>query len=197
VRRIVRHIRPATPPLTSSRRALLERLPKASVCAEIGVYKGEFSRQILEITQPDRLHLIDPWKFFDGDVYANAWYGRTSGGQAAMDLLYDDLRERLQAEIDTGRVIVHRTYSQQIAGSFPEKYFDWVYIDGNHLYEFVKRDLHAFRSRVKDGGFLAGDDYGVTGWWDDGVTRAVDEFVKAGFATPVLVGGTQFLLRKA
>ena len=39
----------------------LSRLPKDAVCAEIGVFRGEFSRQILEIKAPRELHLIDGW----------------------------------------------------------------------------------------------------------------------------------------
>ncbi|HIF08442.1 MAG TPA: hypothetical protein EYQ81_00345 [Sneathiellales bacterium] len=42
---------------------LLDRLAKNAVCAEIGVWKGDFSAQILKITAPKQLHLVDPWKF--------------------------------------------------------------------------------------------------------------------------------------
>ena len=42
---------------------LLKRLPKRSVCAEIGVYEGRFSELILRIARPRKLHLIDPWKY--------------------------------------------------------------------------------------------------------------------------------------
>ena len=38
---------------------LLEMLPKNGVVAELGVNKGEFSKQILDITQPKKLHLVD------------------------------------------------------------------------------------------------------------------------------------------
>jgi hypothetical protein len=42
---------------------------------------------------------------------------------------------------------------------------------------------------------IAGDDYGLVGWWEDGVTRAVDEFVASkGLTLTVL--GNQFLFTK-
>jgi hypothetical protein len=42
---------------------------------------------------------------------------------------------------------------------------------------------------------VAGDDYSVKEWWDDGVTRAVDEFAES-VDCKKTVFGTQFLLRK-
>ena len=38
---------------------LLDKVPKGGTAAEIGVWEGQFSRRILEICAPDRLHLID------------------------------------------------------------------------------------------------------------------------------------------
>ncbi|MDJ0634304.1 MAG: hypothetical protein QNJ34_14035 [Xenococcaceae cyanobacterium MO_188.B29] len=46
--------------ITIQRQFLLERLPKNSVGAEIGVHLGDFSEKILEIVKPNKLHLIDP-----------------------------------------------------------------------------------------------------------------------------------------
>ena len=44
---------------------------------------------------------------------------------------------------------------------------------------------------------MAGDDYGNRGYWDNGVQKAVDEFV-AGRPEAVLeVKATQFIIRKA
>jgi len=51
--------------------------------------------------------------------------------------------------------------------------FQFVYIDGCHLYESVKKDLEAWWLLVEDGGILAGHDYDKT---HPGVIRAVDEF---------------------
>lgn len=40
---------------------ILDDLPTNSICAEIGVYKGNFSQYILKICEPEMLHLIDPY----------------------------------------------------------------------------------------------------------------------------------------
>jgi len=179
------------------RRALLRRLPRASVGAEIGVYEGEFSAHILEHLRPKRLHLIDPWRYEPDARYAQAWYGGEVGAsQARMDTVHAAVLSRFTREIAAGVVVVHRSTSVVAAESFAEAYFDWVYIDGNHLYDYVKADLASYHPKVKAGGYIAGDDYGAEGWWEGGVTRAVDEFRAAGTCDTVLIQDRQFLLRK-
>lgn len=44
------------------RRKILKFLPKKGRGAEIGVWEGRFSEDILEITDPETLFLIDPWE---------------------------------------------------------------------------------------------------------------------------------------
>lgn len=193
-RRVYRVLHPRAP--RSPRRRLLERLPKGGVCAEIGVWKGDFSARILEVVRPARLHLIDPWEAVADEGYEGARYGgKLAEGQAEMDALYAAVLERFARERAKGVVHVHRLTSLEAAGHFEDRELDFVYIDGNHRYEFVKADLEAYAPKVRPGGFLAGDDYGVVGWWEDGVTRAVDEFVRAGAATLVSLEDSQFLLR--
>ena len=46
---------------TISRDFLLEKMPKNSICAEIGVLRGDFSERILRIVKPKKLYLIDTW----------------------------------------------------------------------------------------------------------------------------------------
>jgi len=71
-----------------------------------------------------------------------------------------------------------------------------IYIDGNHLYEFVKQDLELYYRTVKEGGLITGDDYGDGGWWQGGVKKAVDEFVAKGFVEAIEIKGGQFILKK-
>lgn len=50
--------------------------------------------------------------------------------------------------------------------------YDLIYIDGNHSYEYCKRDIELYKPLVKAGGVLAGHDYHPR---FDGVIRAVKE----------------------
>lgn len=192
VARLVR-VRPTQRP----RKRLLTRLPKRSVGAEIGVHEGDYSVEILRVVNPAVLHLIDPWEHEEGEAYRDAWYGGgASEGQATMDHRFRSVRTRFAEAIDAGRVVLHRGYSGDVAGQFDDGHFDWVYIDGNHLYEYVKLDLESYYPKVKPGGYLCGDDYGVAGWWDNGVQKAVEEFVGQRPRRSLEVDGNQFMIRK-
>ena len=143
-----------------SRAFLLEKLPKDSVGAEIGVHMGDFSASILERVKPSKLHLIDPWKYEDSETYSKAWYGGAAeGGQLELDDRYKAVLRRFEALIDSGKVEVHRGTSEDVGQNFQDGYFDWIYVDGNHLYEYVKKDLELYLRKVKVGGYLTGDDH--------------------------------------
>ena len=172
-------------------------MPRGSIGAEIGVHEGDFSQQLLDVLQPAKLYLIDPWVYESGGIYVKALYGgKAEGGQAELDARYRSVVSRFEAEIATGRVEVHRTTSERAAEHFELDSLDWVYIDGNHLYDFVKRDLELYTKRVKPGGLICGDDYVDGGWWEGGVTRAVDEFLDTAAVELVTLFDGQYVLQK-
>ncbi len=189
-----RLLHPNAPP--GRRRRLIDSLPKGAVCAEVGVWKGDFSARILEVARPSKLHLIDPWQAIGGEGYEDARYGGgLDEGQAEMDAVHASVLERFAKEREEGIVEVHRETSAAAAERFADGELDFVYIDGDHTHEFVKADLETYAPKVRPGGLLAGDDYGVEGWWEDGVTRAVDDFVAEGKAEVVSLDESQFVLR--
>ena len=181
-----------------ARRAfLIEMLPKESIGAEVGVDKGDFSALLLQRVNPKELHLIDPWKHEASGAYKEARYGgRAQGGQAEMDDRYQAVCARFGPDIHGGRVKIHRGYSTDILNEFPDEYFDWIYIDGNHLYEFVKQDLALAFKKTRLSGYVAGDDYTSGGWWQDGVKRAVDEFMREKPVQLVEIRNGQFIIKK-
>lgn len=180
----------------ASRDCILSQIRKHSVCAEIGVHRGDFSELILE-SEPTKLHLIDPWKFEPGPAYASSFYGGSIGkNQSKMDAIYESVLGRFRHAIRSGIVEVHRSTSAECSSQFPDNYFDWIYIDGNHRYEFVKLDLEMYLPKVTLHGLIAGDDYGSPGWWQDGVTKAVDEVIASRRVDKLLIEKHQFLLRK-
>jgi len=180
------------------RQFLLEMLPRHAVCAEIGVHTGDFSKRILQTTSPRELHLIDPWRHETSDAYRRALYGgEARGGQAEMDERYRSVCTRFQSDIRSGRVRIHRGDSNAVLAEFPEDYFDWAYIDGNHRYEFVTADLALCVEKVKPGGYIAGDDYTDRGWWQQDIVRAVDEFVATTPVRVILKRNRQYLLQRA
>ncbi len=176
---------------------VMKLMPKGSVCAEVGVWKGDLSSIILTVVAPKKLHLIDPWTFMADSVYETSWYGgAVAKSQTDMDHLYKSVANRFGDQIQEGTVQLHRCPSEESTQLFSNAYFDWVYIDGNHLHEFVKKELYGFFPKLKAGGCLAGDDYADGGWYDGGVKRAVDEFAATEPVELELLPGAQFILFK-
>ena len=176
---------------------LLQQLPKQGVGAEVGVHLGDFSKRLLEETSPRKLHLIDPWEIQEGEVYKTAWYGGgAEGGQEEMNDRCKLVGERFKDQIAAGQVELNRGYSTDELEKFADGYLDWIYIDGNHMYEYVKKDLEMSLVKTKVGGVIAGDDYHSGGWWGDGVIRAVTEFTDNPAVELIAIRDTQFLFRK-
>jgi len=141
------------------RAAFLEAMPKQGVVAELGVNRGDFSAQILEITRSRKLHLVDVW---DTERY-----------HEGLERL---VRDRFRNEIADGIVEIDRGLSTEVLPRYPEGHFDWVYIDTDHSYRTTAAELELARRVVKPGGIIAGHDY-VTGNWDGGVRYGVVEAV--------------------
>lgn len=151
---------------------LKEYLPQVGVGAELGVFKGEFSPLLLAELAPTRLHLIDPWY-----LYAPYW-DWAEGRPSTVDALVDILR-RHRDHIHEGRVIVQVADDRQALASFPDEYFDWVYIDSSHQYRHTCEELSLLRSKVKSTGVIAGDDwYPEADHMHHGVYEAVQEFMQ-------------------
>ena len=134
---------------------LIAHLPKGGVVAELGTMRGVFARWILQAARPASLHLFD----------------------LDFALLEHD---PLSAALASGQVRLHEGDSAENLARFPENHFDWIYVDGDHRYDGVVRDIAAARDRVRPGGFLVFDDYCAFSHRElmpYGVLRAVNEFV--------------------
>jgi predicted O-methyltransferase YrrM len=70
---------------------------------------------------------------------------------------------------------LHQGLSHDIADSFEDDTFDFIYIDGSHNYENVKRDIQLYLPKLRKGGVIAGHDYYEKEW--PGVVQAVNESV--------------------
>ena len=186
---------------TSSRDFLLQSLPKNSVGLEIGVNNGDFSERILEIAQPKKLHLIDPWKFFNTDSMIDTPYGKGSVyNQLEMDKKFENVKKRFSNEILNRQIVIHRGFSDEIMPTFENNYFDWVYVDGNHLYDYVKKDLQLCYEKTKNHSLITGDDYYDTfqenDWSEGGVKKAVDEFINLKKLALIQIKNHQFISKK-
>jgi hypothetical protein len=145
-----------------NRESLLKELPKNAIVAELGVNKGDFSQKILELNQPQKLHLIDLW-----------------GTERYHAGLRIKVEERFSKEISNESVIIHQGFSTDFADHFPNSYFDWIYIDTDHSYQTTKNELLLYKDKIKPGGIIAGHDFAKGNMVKQlryGVIEAVYEF---------------------
>lgn len=147
-------------------------------------------------THPRTLHLIDPWLCLEDKRYQRSHYGAKHADQQIMDARYTRVLERFEAEVRSGCVQVHRSTSLDAVTFFPDEYFDFIYLDGDHHYDAVAADLDAYFPKVRPGGLIVGDDYLDGRWWGDGVIRAFHEFIHARAVLIELKIGHQIVLRK-
>jgi len=150
-------------------------VPNSSIL-EVGVHKGDFSLQIFEKFKPKRLILVDPWIYELGETYKSSLYGgslQEEKGQVIQDQYCQNLKNIFKNEIEIGKVEIIRKKSSEAFKQLKEK-FDMIYIDGNHLYDFVLEDLVNSLEKINNNGLIVCDDYKHIGWWNDGVTRAID-----------------------
>lgn len=146
-----------------NRSELLQELPKGSTGAEIGVFCGDYSREILATVQPATLHLVD---LFDGIVNSGDKDGRR---MRTVDMAA--IRPELEALGEN--VHTHAADSVEWLEAQPFASLDWVYIDSSHEYEHTLAELRAARLAVKPGGLICGHDFSRA---FPGVFQAVAEF---------------------
>jgi hypothetical protein len=65
--------------------------------------------------------------------------------------------------------------SDAAVSMFAKESIDFIYIDGCHTYEQVKKDIQNYTPLLKKGSFITGHDYGLK--QIPGVTKAVDEML--------------------
>lgn len=135
-----------------------------AICAELGVAYGEFSDQILEITKPKLLVLID--------LYPQ---GKRFVDEGSIEVL----KKKYSKFIANKTIEILNLDSVVAASNFKNNFFDWIYIDTTHQYEHTIKELRAWKDKVKEGGLILGHDYIMGNWVDSikyGVQEAVHQF---------------------
>jgi hypothetical protein len=142
------------------------------VGAEVGVWKGETTFFLLDHAPNLTLHAVDLWERQPGhecyDVPSVTRGGHTE--KIAFDELYYNFLKKASLPEYNDRLFVHKDWSHKAAVTIPDGSLDFVFLDADHSYEAVKRDIEVWKPKVMPGGFLMGHDTHM-----DGVRRAVME----------------------
>ena len=115
--------------------------------AEIGVWKGEYSEKLCKGIPGVQMTCVDPW--FSYAAYTDhVWQKRLSDAEAMA-----------RARLAPFGCRIIKAFSVEAAKQVEDRSLDFVYIDGNHEFEWVVADLAAWIPKVREGGIIAGHDY--------------------------------------
>ncbi len=147
----------------------------AGVFIEIGSWAGRSTRAIADnLPVGSVLYACDTWNGSSGEPDAHKTAKEREGDGAHMKF-YDNLYDHIML----GRVHPIRMESGNAAEFLAKKGVkaDICFIDADHSYEGVKRDIQLWQPLVKEGGILCGHDYNLPeqSWDWVGVRQCVDE----------------------
>jgi hypothetical protein len=128
-------------------------IPDQGIFVEIGTWEGGFSYELLKQTNCKKLYCVDPYRHFDDGVYPDAMNNLT---QQEFDRKFFNTKNYLKQFGE--RVEFLRETSSKAATLFADNSIDFVYIDGNHDYSYVKTDILTWYPKIKSGGWMCGDD---------------------------------------
>jgi hypothetical protein len=143
--------------LFPSRELALDYMPAGGVCAEVGTQTGYFAKEMIARMSPSKFHIYD----IDYTPFDRQWF---------------------EADLASGRVELHKGDSSSLLAQAADRYFDFIYIDGDHSYAGVCKDLAQAGLKVKDDGIIACNDYTIYSPLEGmkyGIPRAVNEFCAA------------------
>lgn len=114
--------------------------------AEIGVYRGSYSVSLLKYNPQLHLLGVDLWESYPG--YKD--FGKNDIVDAETEAR--EVTKGYNCEMIKG-------WSDEVAKTVADESLDFVFIDGNHNYEWCVKDIASWSRKVKPGGIIYGHDY--------------------------------------
>jgi hypothetical protein len=142
---------------------------------EVGVFRGEYSNQLLRTWRCRSLTSIDPWREFPSSEYVDA----CNTSKTDQEQNYRSTAAALARFGERSKIM--RLTSSEAAARFENESLDFAYLDAQHHYEAIKADISLWLPKVTQGGVLGGHDY-LEGQLESGlygVKRAVTELVES------------------
>ena len=147
-----------------------------AVGCEVGLEKGKNAQTMFECIPNLKLFAIDPYKQHthissEATKYLRSWDDRY------LRLVKKQAQKRLQSK----NAEIIEKFSEDAVKDIPDNSLDFVYIDGDHSYDYFMLDIIIWGRKVRKGGIMSGHDY----FYDNNkpgrqakVTQAVNNYIR-------------------
>jgi hypothetical protein len=193
--------------------AAFESLAIQPVAVELGVLRGENAQDLQQALNPQRLFLVDAWSAkslmenYSPFSQLPSWvtpvtnfahyFGGPLDDQATFDRLYDECATRFhgqpQVQLVRGDTVDEFPRVRELLGG--DASIDFLYLDANHQYEFVFRELMEYARLCKPDALIMLNDccHSAGGLRQNlGVLEAVSRFIKICDFRPVALTATDY-----
>ena len=119
------------------------------VGAEIGTDNGRYTKWLFIKNRGVKIYCIDPYLAYEDYVESH------QRGQEDMDQHFENAKQRL-AQFNVEFI---RKPSMEAVKDFKDESLDFVFIDGNHTFQYVVNDIAEWEKKVRPGGIVSGHDY--------------------------------------
>jgi hypothetical protein len=129
----------------------------AASVAEIGVYRGQFAAKLLgECPGVETYYMIDPWRNLSD------WNKPANKSDDVFQKFFDESMKRTAAH-EAKRVVLRGT-TTEVIDRIPDGSLDFAYVDGDHTLRGITIDLIKVFPKVREGGWIGGDDFSPSIW---------------------------------
>lgn len=131
---------------------------------------------------------VDPWKpYFGGNqaLTSRALYKKMDAASAS-GAIVNLFHHNITAAGFGDKVVTMRGYSDDCLPALKKDQFDIVYIDGDHSYKAVGKDLNNAKSLCREGGILCGDDLEVQ--YEDADKKSLEANIEKDFVMDPVSG---------
>jgi len=132
---------------------------------EVGVWKGHsicFLGNLLKDKEVS-IYAVDLWD--------KTYRYENTDKKNIVPFLYDIYLKNLELNNLTNKITNIKKISWEAANDFEDSSIDFVFIDADHEYDSVVKDINAWLPKIRKGGMISGHDY----FNPCGVKQAVDE----------------------
>lgn len=184
-------------------------LGRRPAMVELGVHKGDNAARLMEVLGTRHAVLVDAWSAEALATYSHfdklppwilpltafeRYFGGSLSDQATFDRTYEVARQRFEGRGDV-EIIRDDTISAfaRIRDRHGDGAFDFIYVDANHQYEYVLRDLLYYQHLLAEDGVMMLNDccHSQKGMNQNlGVLEAVGSFMKRADFVPVALTST-------